>query len=216
MVNAIENSSAASAPKAAPKEPALTANADFETFLKMLTAQLKNQDPLNPMEGTDFAVQLATFSNVEQQTKTNQLLSRLTETSLLDFAGWIGKEARTTAPVHFGHDPLTLEIEPTFGADEAVLEARDALGNLVSRETIEPHTGITGWFGRYADGTRLPEGKYKFSLESRKNGKIIGETDVPVYSRIEATRIGSKGIEIVLENGVSVGEDDIDGLREPG
>ena len=40
---------------------------DFETFLKMLTTQIRNQDPLNPMEGSEFAVQLATFSGVEQQ-----------------------------------------------------------------------------------------------------------------------------------------------------
>ena len=43
----------------------------------MLTTQIKNQDPLNPMEGTEFAVQLATFSGVEQQVQTNQLLARL-------------------------------------------------------------------------------------------------------------------------------------------
>ena len=42
-------------------------NSDFETFLKMLTAQMENQDPLNPIESSDYAVQLATFSGVEQQ-----------------------------------------------------------------------------------------------------------------------------------------------------
>ena len=47
------------------------AGADFQTFLTMLTAQLKNQDPLSPMESTDFAIQLATFAGVEQQALGN-------------------------------------------------------------------------------------------------------------------------------------------------
>ena len=52
-------------------------SSDFETFLLMLTTQLENQDPLNPIESQDFAVQLATFSGVEQQVLTNDLLSDL-------------------------------------------------------------------------------------------------------------------------------------------
>ena len=50
---------------------------DFDTFLKLLTTQMKNQDPLNPIDSTDYATQLATFSGVEQQTRTNQLLESL-------------------------------------------------------------------------------------------------------------------------------------------
>ena len=39
-------------------------SSDYETFLKMLTVQMQNQDPLNPVESSDFAAQLATFSSV--------------------------------------------------------------------------------------------------------------------------------------------------------
>ena len=69
----------------------------------MLTAQLENQDPLNPLESQDFAVQLATFSNVEQQTKTNSLLedvkSGLQASGLGDMSGWLGREARVTGEI---------------------------------------------------------------------------------------------------------------------
>ena len=50
---------------------------DFTTFLKMLTTQMQNQDPLNPIDSTDYAAQLATFSGVEQQVRTNSLLADL-------------------------------------------------------------------------------------------------------------------------------------------
>lgn len=52
-------------------------SSDFQTFLKMLTAQIQNQDPLNPTPSDEFAVQLATFSSVEQQVRTNDLLVAL-------------------------------------------------------------------------------------------------------------------------------------------
>lgn len=63
-----------------PSGSAQTATAiasDFETFLRMLTTQLENQDPLEPVASQDLAVQLATFSGVEQQTQTNSLLEDL-------------------------------------------------------------------------------------------------------------------------------------------
>lgn len=65
-------------PGAAPGPPVEDASAslssDFEVFLQMLTAQMKYQDPLNPVDSTDYATQLATFSGVEQAVLTNDLL----------------------------------------------------------------------------------------------------------------------------------------------
>ena len=76
-------------------------SSDFQTFLRMMTAQMQNQDPLNPMEASDFAVQLATFSGVEQQVRSNDLLAGLSDQMSLmgvsQLAGWVGMEARTGA-----------------------------------------------------------------------------------------------------------------------
>ena len=70
-------------------------SSDFETFLRMLTAQMKNQDPLNPVESADFATQLATFSGVEQAVLTNDLLRGLSlQIGVSGLASWVGKEVR--------------------------------------------------------------------------------------------------------------------------
>ena len=53
------------------------AYADFETFLKILTAQIQNQDPINPIDSSDYATQLATFSSVEQQVLANSHLEKI-------------------------------------------------------------------------------------------------------------------------------------------
>ena len=78
--------------------PAATQNttsqitSDFDTFLKLLTTQMTNQDPLNPVDSTQFATQLAQFSAVEQQTKTNSLLQGLTsQMALLGMARGRGR-----------------------------------------------------------------------------------------------------------------------------
>ena len=69
-------------------------SSDFETFLKMLTVQMENQDPLNPVESTEFATQLATFSGVEQQVQTNDLLkslgAQLGAMNVSQLSGWVG------------------------------------------------------------------------------------------------------------------------------
>ena len=95
IINALAPSSTAGGTA---KTKASTVSADFETFLKMLTAQIQNQDPMNPIDSSDYATQLATFSSVEQQVLANSYLeniqSALSSNSLASVADWIGKSAK--------------------------------------------------------------------------------------------------------------------------
>ncbi len=68
------------------------ANVDYDTFLKLLVTQMRNQDPTKPMDSTEYVAQLATFSNVEQAIQTNEKLDQLLNSSLLfNSAALIGK-----------------------------------------------------------------------------------------------------------------------------
>ena len=82
---------------------------------------MQNQDPLNPMDSADYAVQLATFSGVEQQVRTNQLLTdmqtRFQQSGMAEMAGWIGKEARSPAPVRFTGSPCHPVAQPGPGCN---------------------------------------------------------------------------------------------------
>ena len=65
---------------------------DYDAFLQLLVAQMKNQDPTKPMESTEYVAQLASFSNVEQTVQTNEKLDRLLSSSFMSNAGsLIGK-----------------------------------------------------------------------------------------------------------------------------
>jgi len=83
----------------------LSAASDFDTFLQLLTAQLENQDPLNPLESTDFVAQLASFSAVEQQILTNsnlsEIMSSLSVTRTSEAAQWLGKEVLAPASARY-------------------------------------------------------------------------------------------------------------------
>jgi flagellar basal-body rod modification protein FlgD len=60
---------------------------DYQSFLKLLVAEMKNQDPTKPMESTDFVAQLATFSQVEQTVQSNSKLDRILQSTALSQAG---------------------------------------------------------------------------------------------------------------------------------
>lgn len=195
-------------------------SSDFDTFLRMLTVQMQNQDPLKPIDSADYAVQLATFSGVEQQVRTNQLLaemqSKFQQLGMSEMASWIGKEARSAAPVHYDGAPVTLSPNPAVGADRAVLVVKDAQGNLVSREEIPVSAEPYQWFGAGIDGAPLPSSIYSMALESLNGERVISTTPVEHYARvIEAKGGGTSGTKLVLEGGIEVLASDVTALREP-
>ncbi|WP_413876683.1 flagellar hook capping FlgD N-terminal domain-containing protein [Albidovulum sp.] len=194
-------------------------NSDFQTFLVMLTTQMQNQDPLNPIESSDYAAQLATFSGVEQQVKTNTLLESLASqmglSGMAQMASWVGMEARVSAPVMFDGAPLTLYPAPAEGADEAVLVVLNASGQEVARQQIALSDDPVTWAGTDASGTPLASGSYAFRLENYTAGELAGITAVDAYGRIDEVRNGTDGAVLVLQGGAMVAPADIRALRSP-
>ncbi len=192
---------------------------DYNTFLKMLTTQMQNQDPLNPIDSADYAVQLATFSGVEQQSRTNQLLERLNGQfgmmGMAQLATWVGQEARAAVPVWLDETAVTLSPEPAKTADRAVLVVRDATGQLVSREDMPASTDPYQWLGADAKGDPLPRGLYSLSLESYAGEQLIATTPVQSYARIIEAQTGPKGTTLLLAGGVEVAASDVTALRVP-
>ena len=150
---------------------------NFETFLTLLTAQLKNQDPLSPLDGNQFTQQLVQMSSVEQQLLSNDLLKTLVANTSGRSGGFgdpvdmIGKvvtaesgEAALTA------DGAAWSYELPKGATRATLEIKDALGQVVwSGSAPELATGVRHdftWDGRKSDGGAAAEGTYTLSVKA--------------------------------------------------
>lgn len=210
------NSVAASANSAATPSKITS---DFNTFLRMLTVQMQNQDPLNPIDSADYAVQLATFSGVEQQLRTNQLLAdlqgRFQQLGMAEMASWIGKEARSNAPILYEGTPVTLSPNPAVGSTGAVIAVRDSAGNLVAREEIPVSTEPYQWLGGGMDGSPLPPGLYSIELESMNGATVLDSRPVEHYARIIEAKGGAAGTTLVLKGGIEVPASSVTALRIP-
>lgn len=194
-------------------------SSDFETFLKMLTVQMQNQDPLDPMKSEDFAVQLATFSGVEQQVKSNELLSSLSAQmnlmSVSQLASWVGMEARAPVAGYFDGEPITLSPNPPSAADSAILVVTDANGIEIERTAVPVSGDPIEWTGELGAST-APHGLYSFTLETYLSGAPVSTDPVEVYSRIIEARGEGGQTVLVTEGGAEVAATAVSALREPG
>lgn len=216
LSNTLQSAASQAAQPAASSDKGVISS-DFETFLKMLSTQLQNQDPLNPVESSDYAVQLATFSSVEQQVLTNDrlqdLANQIQTSGMSDLAGWVGMEAQSLGAGYYDGGPVTVMSDPPTAADRAVLVVRDADGDVVFRKDMPLTSGPYQWSGETATGGKAPIGAYKFELESSANGETLSTDPLPSYSRVTEARRTDTGTMLVLESGAQVDAGDVIGLR---
>lgn len=193
-------------------------SSDFETFLRMLTAQARFQDPLEPLDSSEYAAQLAQFSMVEQQVLSNDLLRALTTQlgagNMAQAAGWIGREARTTAPVPFDGTPIEIRPNPAAVADEVSLIVRDGRGAEVQRLPLPVSAQPVEWAGVASDGRPFAQGLYSFEVESRAQGQVVLSEPVETYARVTEARLVDGEPVLVLQGGSIVRVSDVTGLRE--
>jgi len=159
---------------AAANATGLGIGASFNTFLTLLTTQLKNQDPTNAMDTNAMTQQLVSFASVEQQINMNsslQTLIGLQQTnSLTAAAPLMGKTvevASTQLPLQNGRAMLRL---PAAGAaTTADITIVDSTGRVVRTATARLGSGATDWSwdGKNGISATLPDGAYKFSVAGR-------------------------------------------------
>ncbi|GAA0652970.1 flagellar hook assembly protein FlgD [Brevundimonas lenta] len=139
---------------------------NFETFLALLTAQLKNQDPLSPVDSNQFTAQLTQMAGVEQQLLTNDLLTSLLAAQqtggLGEASTYIGKEATAAwSAVKFEDGKATWSYELAEDAKEAKLQVVDSSGKVVwTGNAPDLKNGIHdfSWDGKTTGGGQVPEG----------------------------------------------------------
>ncbi len=154
-----------------------------DTFLTMLVAQLKNQDPLNPMDGTDFSAQLAEFSQLEQLMNLNdsmkELTTAFTSQSDLDATSYIGKEVSGKV------DNIDVSGGIVTGGYFNLSQAGDVKVTIYDSEGKQVRTIFEGqkgagpssfsWDGKDSAGNRMPDGSYTYSVSVNSG---FGYTDV--------------------------------------
>lgn len=194
-------------------------SSDFETFLQMLTAQARYQDPLEPIDSTEYAAQLAQFSMVEQQVQTNDVLGalydQLSTDNMTGLAGWVGMEVRAVMPAQLDGDPVTISPNPASVSDEVFLVVSDADGEEVQRVSLPVSAEPYQWQGMDDDGDPLPSGVYNFEIESYVDGELILAEPAEVYARIAEAQIQDGGTILILDGGLAIPTSAVTALRNP-
>ena len=124
-------------------------------------------------------------------------------------------EVRTSAPVPYDGNSLTVFTSTSVGAEEAFLIAYDADGVEVQREQIPTDAKEVQWSGIAATGEPLPAGNYSFAVESRATGKTLDVRDALTYARIVEARDQGAEPVFILEGGSAVSSGQIQALRAP-
>lgn len=193
--------------------------ADFETFLKLLTTQLQFQDPLQPLESTQFVAQLAQFSTVEQQIQTNTALGKILDAMGASGAGalgaWLGKEVRGASTKTYEGGPVEVFMtDRELAAQKAELLVRGVDGAVVRTQAIDPRAQTAVWDGKTDLGAQAGPGTYAFETRYTLTD---GKTEVKpaeVFGRvIEARRESDDSVSLMLEGGTVIPAAEVSALR---
>lgn len=158
----------------AAQTPTNSFSPDLNLFLKLLTTQLQNQDPLNPMDTSEYTQQLVQYSQVEQemqQTGTlNNILANLTSQGVSQASSFIGREVRFDSDMAGlkGTTPATWSYATTGKPTTLTATIKNSDGKVVKEVKLDPASeGRFSWDGKLDDGSTAPDGAYTLSLAAK-------------------------------------------------
>ena len=176
---------------------------NFNTFLTLLTAQLKNQDPTSPLDTNQFTQQLVQYSTVEQQINTNANLTTLIDlnraSSLYQASAMVGHQVGVTSSQLALQDGAA-SLQFTLGTAQPVeIAISDASGAAVYKGTVQGNAGSNAWTwnGVNSSGKSLADGAYTVSVTAAAGSKAA----VPFTVLGRATGITMSGTTPVLSLG---------------
>jgi flagellar basal-body rod modification protein FlgD len=144
-----------------------TSNLNVDDFLRLMTSQLQNQDPLKPLDSTEFVAQLAQFGTVSgvqgMQNSLNTLSASLRSSQLLNGASLVGHHVLTAATeASFDGSALTGQVDIPEGSSNVQLNISDASGQVVRHMSLPANAGkqTFQWDGTRDDGVAAVPGSY--------------------------------------------------------
>jgi len=187
-----------------------------EAFLKLLTVQLKNQDPLEPIKNEAFVAQLAQFSSLEQLQNINTTLTQGNQSGASRDSATVAAVGNNTAVSLIGKQveivkdgvnlPESGSAQITYnletGADRVAAQITDTLGKTVRTLTLHPD-GLQGqivWDGKSDDGVRVPPGNYRVSLTAQAGGQSVNAASVSSHE-VTGVRTREGAQPLLLFNG---------------
>ena len=191
MVDSVTSSTAADAAATKVASSSTKLSTDLNSFLTLLTSQLKNQDPLSPMDSTQFTNQLVQFSQVEQQININGNLTSLIGLTQQNIASnvvnYIGKTIEgpsNQAPLING--ALKASYNVTDTAASLNVAVKNAKGDIVFSKTGDATKGVHefDWDGKDSNGIQQPDGTYTLEVSALAADGSSVDTSTTVFGKV--------------------------------
>lgn len=198
-----------------------------DDFMKLMLMQLKNQDPLSPLDGTEFASQLAQFGSLEQLSNMNKSLEtsinanyQLTQSINNTLtAALIGKDVKIEGSglTYKGQEEISLGYNLPSNAESVTIKVYDKFGNIV--KTINNLSNLSGdhklsWDFTDNNGEKVPFGEYTFEVDARDSENQNINVKMYKIGTIDSIKFSENGTKLVV-NGVEYLLSDILEIMNP-
>jgi flagellar basal-body rod modification protein FlgD len=186
-------------------------NADFNMFLKLLTAQMQNQDPLDPMDTAQYTQQLVQYSQVEQSISQNttlkSILASLSSQDLAQASTMIGRQVEVDSPTTGLSADMPAQWNWSATREVASLTAtiRDASGRAVETRALDAGAAAGGfaWDGSLSGGGKAAAGSYTLELNALDAAGAALPVTVHSSGVMSDVRTGGGAVQITV-GGVQV------------
>jgi flagellar basal-body rod modification protein FlgD len=203
-------SAAASSAAAANATTNPSGTLDQADFLQLMTAQLQNQDPFNPVDNTQMVAQMAQFSSVagisQMNTTLSSIAAKLGATSPTDAMSYVGKTVLTEGSVAYGRTSggIAGAVGLDGDASDVTVQIADQNGNVLKTMDLGAQSKGTvsyDWDGTTDAGTTAPAGPYQVAVSANENGLSVGSHSL-VWAPVESVSMPSSGDPVLSVTGV--------------
>lgn len=193
---------------------------EFNNFLQLLTAQLRNQDPLSPLDSTQFVEQLATFSSLEQQVRGNTSLesmaSMMGDIHAMFASDWLGKTVTVESSwVPYSEAPVEFKVNAPDSADRAILNIKDSAGETVWTEALDLSDDTHNWRGQKLSGLDAQSGEiFEFGIDLYAGTEFVGTVAPQVMTTVTDVANENGTLRIGTSSSLSASVDKVHKVSE--
>lgn len=182
-------------------------NATQDRFLKLLVAQLRNQDPLNPLQNSEVTSQLAQLSTVTGINRLSELVGGLSssfaEAQSLQAANIIGRGVIVPGnTLDLSSDTVVAAVDLPKDVEQLSITIRNAAGATVHTANLGAQSsGLVKfqWDGKDDSGNAVAQGKYTYEVQGSVAGKPITGIEQLTFGRVNSVTLGAQGAQLNID-----------------
>ena len=194
---------------------------ELNRFLNLLVTQLKNQDPLDPLDANEFTSQLVAFAGVEQQIFANSNLEKLLQleqtnqiSALVEFIGLTVEATGRTVPLQDGQAEIGYTM-PT-GTDSATITITNSTGLTVFQGGAETSSGkhVFAWDGKNNSGVLQPDSAYNVLINGLDFSGNLQQITQTIFGQVTGVGVDGGLANLFLGDDITIAQDKVIAVKE--